>query len=71
MLTPRLNADTPKRRYAHTALTTQRLLLLLERPVYESSFQQPKNKTDDRVEEELIKINPKSRGEHWPAILQG
>jgi hypothetical protein len=47
------------------------LLLLLKRPVHQPPFQEPKNKTDDRVEEELIKVDPKSRGEHRPAILQG
>ena len=37
-------------------------LLPLKRPMNQSSFQQPKNEGDDRVDEELIKIDKKSRG---------
>jgi hypothetical protein len=37
-------------------------LLLLKRPVHESSFQQPKNETNDRVDEELIEVDKKSGG---------
>jgi hypothetical protein len=39
-----------------------RMLLLLKRAVSQSSFQQPKNERDDRVDDELIKIDKKSRG---------
>jgi hypothetical protein len=37
-------------------------LFLLEGPVHQSSFQQPKKNTDDRVDEELIEVDKKSRG---------
>jgi hypothetical protein len=46
------------------------ILLLLERAVHQSSFHQPKNETDDRVKEELVEVDPKSRREHRLAILQ-
>jgi hypothetical protein len=37
-------------------------LLLLKRPMNQSSFEQPKNEPDDRVDDELIEIYKKSRG---------
>jgi hypothetical protein len=44
--------------YAHTSLP----LLLLKRSVRESSFQQPKKDTNDRIDDELIEVDKKSRG---------